>query len=164
MTNGDLAHRSLEIHWPAGFSPTEADVFSHNEIVINAPRSTVWRHLVEAEKWPQWYPTSQDVHVLDGGSGVLGEGSRFDWRTFGLDLSSTVSEFVPDSRIGWYGEGPGLHAYHTWLLTDEPSGCLVVMEEVGKGPGAVKMRETDPEDLHRGHDLWNDGLKRLAEG
>ncbi len=47
MINDDLAMRSKEIHWPDG-----ADVFAHNEVFINAPRSTGWRHLVEAEKWP----------------------------------------------------------------------------------------------------------------
>ncbi len=52
MMNDDLAMRSKEIHWPDGFAPGGADVFAHNEVFINAPRSTVWRHSVEAEKWP----------------------------------------------------------------------------------------------------------------
>ncbi len=52
MMNDDLAMRSKDLHWPDGFAPDGADWFAHNEVVINAPRSTVWRHLVEAEKWP----------------------------------------------------------------------------------------------------------------
>ncbi len=52
MINDDLAVRSKEIHWPDGFAPDGADVLAHNEVIVNAPRSTVWRHLVEAEKWP----------------------------------------------------------------------------------------------------------------
>ena len=27
----DLANRALDIHWPDGFKPTTADLFSHNE-------------------------------------------------------------------------------------------------------------------------------------
>jgi len=26
----DLAHRSPDIHWPAGFEPERADLFAHN--------------------------------------------------------------------------------------------------------------------------------------
>jgi hypothetical protein len=44
----DLAHRSPDIHWPAGFSTEITDMFSHNEIMIHAHCSTVWRHLVAA--------------------------------------------------------------------------------------------------------------------
>ncbi len=46
----DLAQRSHDIHWPVGYSPTTADMFSHNEIVINADCSTVWHHLIAARK------------------------------------------------------------------------------------------------------------------
>jgi hypothetical protein len=49
--NDDLAMRSKDIHWPDGFSPDGADLFAHNEVFINAPRSTMWRHILEAEKW-----------------------------------------------------------------------------------------------------------------
>jgi hypothetical protein len=33
----DQANRSHDIHWPAGFDPERADLFSHNQLVINAP-------------------------------------------------------------------------------------------------------------------------------
>ena len=33
----DRAERSSEIHWPAGFSPDDSDLFAHNEILIKAP-------------------------------------------------------------------------------------------------------------------------------
>jgi hypothetical protein len=32
----DLANRSRDIHWPEGFSPDQADLFSHNELRIEA--------------------------------------------------------------------------------------------------------------------------------
>jgi hypothetical protein len=49
-TKDDLAHRSPDIHWPTGFEPEKADLFAHNDLIINAscercstgPRSA-WR-------------------------------------------------------------------------------------------------------------------------
>ncbi len=32
----DLVNRSPEIHWPQGFDPATADLFSHNELLIKA--------------------------------------------------------------------------------------------------------------------------------
>jgi hypothetical protein len=46
----DLVNRSPEIHWPQGFDPTTADLFSHNELLIRATCERVWQHIVEAAK------------------------------------------------------------------------------------------------------------------
>src|SRR5262245_14264887 len=86
MMNGDMRARALEIHWPPEFSPDDADVFAHHEVFIKAPVSTVWRHLVEAEKWPLLYPNAHDVRILNNSGGVLQEGVRFAWTTFGLAI------------------------------------------------------------------------------
>jgi uncharacterized protein YndB with AHSA1/START domain len=160
----DLAHRSPEIKWPAGFTPDDADLFSHNEIHINAPCEKVWKHLVEAPKWPGWYPNSKDVRIAGGGS-VLTENSVFSWTTFDLPLESKINEFVPFTRIGWYGYSPGTPPsfYHTWYLVSEGDGCRVVTDEVGKGASAVHLRKTDESLMHRGHDLWLATLKWVAE-
>jgi hypothetical protein len=32
----DLATRAKAIHWPEGFSPETADLFSHNSLLIHA--------------------------------------------------------------------------------------------------------------------------------
>jgi hypothetical protein len=31
-----------------------------------------------------------------------------------VHIESTVHEFVPNSRIGWWGLGTGMKAYHTF--------------------------------------------------
>jgi uncharacterized protein YndB with AHSA1/START domain len=161
----DLANRSRDIHWPNGFSPSEADLFSHNEGFIDASCEKVWRHIIEAPKWPQWYPNSKGVEIA-GGATTLGANSVFTWTTFGLPLESRINEFVPFSRIGWYGYSPGEAPsfYHTWFLTQVNEGCRVVTDEVGKGPSAKHLRETDEGLMHRGHDLWIATLKWIAEG
>src|ERR1700734_3624007 len=86
----DLADREKDIHWPEGFNPSQADLFSHNALLINASCERVWRHIVDATKWPQWYPNCMDVRI-DGGD-VLKEGNAFHWSTFGLLLESKVNE------------------------------------------------------------------------
>ena len=74
-----------------------------------------------------------------------------------------MHELVPDSRIGWFGEGPGMHAYHTFLLLKTDEGCHIVTEEVVKGLGAVGFREKHPNVMHDGHDLWLSSLKQRSE-
>jgi hypothetical protein len=165
----DVKHRAREIHWPEGFNPEKADLFSHNELVIHASCEKIWNHIVDATKWPEWYPNSKGVHIA-GDSSVLAHDTLFHWTTFGLPLESKVHEFVPYSRIGWYGYAPGTtpsaeHSfYHTWFLTPVGNACRVVTDEVGMGPDAAHLRETDESLMHRGHDLWLATLKWVSEG
>ena len=44
----DLANREKDIHWPQGFDPSQADLFSHNELLINASCARIWSHLSRA--------------------------------------------------------------------------------------------------------------------
>jgi uncharacterized protein YndB with AHSA1/START domain len=161
----DLAARSPDIHWPDRFSPTAADLFSHNELLIEASCDKVWKRIVDASNWPQWYPNSKEVQLLNGAR-VLGSDVRWRWNTFGLAIESRVHEYMPNSRLGWYGYAPGAEPafYHTWLLQPRTSGCLVTMEEVGLGNDAAHLRETDESLMHRGHDLWLATLKWMSEG
>jgi hypothetical protein len=160
----DLANRARDIHWPTGFEPASADLFSHNELVINARCERVWQHIVDATRWPEWYPNSRDVRIV-GGSPVLAAGTIFRWTTFGLPLESRINEFVPYTRIGWFGYAPGTAPsfYHTWYLQPDGPGCRVVTDEVGKGPDAAHLRNTDEGLMHRGHDLWLAGLRWVSE-
>ncbi|HEY2534898.1 MAG TPA: SRPBCC family protein [Xanthobacteraceae bacterium] len=160
----DLAERSLDIHWPANFSPTAADLFAHNELLIEAPCETVWKQIVDAGNWPQWYPNSKDVVMLDGAK-ELGPDTRWRWTTFGLAIESRVHEYQPYSRLGWYGYAPGAAPAfsHTWFLRPHSGGCLVLTEEVGIGKDAAHLRETNEGLMHRGHDLWLAGLKWVSE-
>ena len=158
----DLAHRSADIHWPSGFAPEDADLYAHNQIFVAAPCATVWRHIVEAPKWPAWYPNSHNVRIQGGGE-VLKADSRFRFDTFGVHIDARVGEYAPGHRIGWFGDGSTVNAYHTWLLADVPGGCQVVTEEVAKGPGAIAIRQPDPAAMHKGHDLWLARLKALSE-
>jgi uncharacterized protein YndB with AHSA1/START domain len=132
-------------------------------IVIAAPPGKIWEHLIHATAWPDWYSNASDVTV-NASSGLLGAGVTFDWITFGAPIHSTVHEFEPTARIGWYGETDQWLAYHTWLLEprDERT-TYVVMEETGSGLNPKKLAGSNPGHMHRGHDLWNISLKFLCE-
>jgi uncharacterized protein YndB with AHSA1/START domain len=161
--NPDWALRSSAINWPTGHTPADAELFAHNELLIHASCETVWSHLIDAQTWPEWYPNSHNVKLLNSSDGKLHQDTRFSWDTFGVHIESRVHEFVPNSRIGWFGDGMGMQAYHTFLLLEAPEGCLVVTEEVVTGPGAVEFRKKDPGAMHRGHDLWLSSLQQLLE-
>lgn len=164
----DLANRSPDIHWPAGFDPVKADLFSHNELIIDAPCERVWQRIVDAARWPEWYPNSKNVRIL-GDAPILAHGTMFRWTTFGLSIESRVDEFVPHTRFGWYGYAPGTAPsfYHTWFLSPVPmlagDVCRVVTDEVGIGNDAAQLRAADESLMHRGHDLWLATLKWVAE-
>jgi Polyketide cyclase / dehydrase and lipid transport len=160
----DLATRAKAIHWPEGFDPQKADLFSHNSLLVHSNCEKVWSHIVDAGKWPQWYPNAKDVALLNGAK-VLGDGTIWRWTTFGLPLESRVHEYVPYTRLGWYGYAPGAQPifYHTWFLTPQGADCMVVMDEAGIGKDAAHLRETDGSLMHRGHDLWLATLKWVAE-
>jgi hypothetical protein len=161
----DLSARSRDIHWPNGFDPETADLFAHNELVIRTSCETVWNHIVDAGRWPQWYPNSKDVTLLDGAK-ALGPNVRWRWTTFGLSIESQVHEYVRNQRLGWYGYTPGAKPafYHTWLLQPRADSCLVVMEEAGVGEAVAQFRKADEGRMHRGHDLWLATLKWMSEG
>jgi hypothetical protein len=161
--NGDGAQRSKDIHWPDGFHPELADLFAHNEIVIHASCEKVFANIADAQEWPSWYPNSHNVKVLNSPDGKLHKEARFSWDTFGHHIESRVHEFVPGSRIGWFGDGTGLNAYHTFLLLKTDEGCHIVTEEVVKGPGAIDLRQKQPNAMHEGHDLWLSTLKQRSE-
>jgi hypothetical protein len=79
--------------------------------------------------------------------------------------TTPINEFVPFSRIGWFGYAPGTAPsfYHTWYLSPEGDGCRAVTDEVGKGESAVHFREVDESAMHRGHDLWLATPKWVSE-
>jgi hypothetical protein len=159
----DGAKRYADIHWPAGFHPDQADLFAHNEIVVKASCKTVWGHIIEAEKWPSWYPNSHNVKLLNSIDGKLHADTQFSWDTFGVHIESRIHEFIANSRIGWFGDGTGMNAYHTFLLLKVYGGCHLITEEVVKGPGAVEFRQKHPNAMFDGHNLWLKTLKDLSE-
>ncbi|MCI2422400.1 hypothetical protein MOQ72_33730 [Saccharopolyspora sp. K220] len=153
-----------DIHWPSGFTPDRADLFVHNEMRIDAQRALVFRHLVEAPRWPNWYPNAQNVRITTPPADRLQWGTRFEFDTFGMHVDATVGEFVRDSRLGWFATGHDFDAYQAWLLVGiPPNATCAVTEKVARGSVAIAMREGDPDRMFNGHELWLEALKKLVQ-
>src|ERR1017187_3215808 len=112
------------IIWPNEYRPENPHVFVSNEVVIPAAPETVWAWLIRAKSWPEWYSNSSNV-VLQGRD--LAAGMTFHWKTFGVSLKSTVSEFVPHERLAWDAKTFGVDAYHAWLLDPLAGGTTRVL-------------------------------------
>ncbi len=152
----------MPINWPERYAPDRVAARVRNEITVNAPPAAVWAWLIRASSWPEWYPNSSAVRI-EGGKPILSLDAQFTWRTFGLSVSSTVREFVPEERIAWDGSGFLLDVYHAWLIETRPGGCWVLTEENQNGLAARAQALLFPKRMYRGHELWLNQLKAQAE-
>src|ERR1700678_3839769 len=87
-----------------------ADLLAHNEIFVHASCKKVFTNLADAQAWPSWYPNSHDVTLKNSLDGRLHRETRFSWDTFGVHIESTVHEFVPYSRLSWFGNATAMKA------------------------------------------------------
>ena len=149
--------------WPAGFEPGKSSVYARNEIVIAASPERIWRWMIRAAGWPEWYSNSSSVEFLSGAPPELAPGTVFKWKTFGATITSRVITFDPPRELTWDAHGI-LSAVHGWTI--EPAGavCRVVTEETQNGilPKLAWWRLRPI--LERGHQTWVESLKRVAEG
>jgi hypothetical protein len=65
--------------------------------------------------------------------------------------------------LGWFGNGTGIHAYHTWLILEKGDGCLVVTEETQNGPSAIAFNLDQPTAMYDAHHWWLAALKVRSE-
>jgi hypothetical protein len=149
--------------WAAGFEPENSSVYARNEIVIAAPAERVWRWLIPAAKWPEWYSNSANVSFLSGEPPDLALDTEFRWKTFGATITSRVIVFEPPLELGWDAHGV-LDAYHGWIIeADSGGGCRVITEECQNGIVPKLAWWYLRPMLLRGHQKWIESLKRVAE-
>lgn len=150
------------IRWPAEYDPNEASFFIHNAIRIQAPPEAVWRVLIDASNWPQWYEGASNLE-LQGGHTELRADTVFHWRTMGLDFVSTIREFEPNRRLSWESEKWVIRGYHGWLIIPTQDGCILITDESQNGILTYAQLLFVPNKLHRLHDIWLTRIKERAE-
>lgn len=150
------------VRWPPRFDPANSNVFVSNKIVINAAPEMVWAWLVAAKLWPEWYSNSANVQ-LPGDVANLAPGMQFEWRTFGVNLMSTVKEFELHSRLAWDAKATGIEAYHAWVIERQKGKTLVLTEETQHGWLARLGKMLMPGRMHRYHQIWLEKLREKAE-
>jgi len=150
------------IIWPTGFEPESCPIHVHNDLEIPAEPEAVWAWLIRAQLWPTWYPNSSNIRFLSGQPPDLSLGTRFQWKTFGVTIESTVLEFVPHERLAWDAHGSGLESYHPWLIQKTEKGCHVTTEEVEHGSLARLARTLRPNRIEQQHQIWLENLRAKA--
>lgn len=153
---------SPEIHWPDHYHPHNCPVHVRNTLDMDAPAERVWAWLTCASLWPSWYVNSANVQILDGTRSYLEMGTRFRWKTFGVTITSTVVEYVPNERIAWTGHSLGIDVYHAWAIGPSDRGCIVVTEETQHGWLARLSQRVMPNRMFNFHQLWLEELQKKA--
>src|SRR5262249_330445 len=98
--------------------PRPASITAQNEITADAAAQAVWALLADASRWPQWHAACRWVH--SSAPGPLPVGATFDWKAHPVTLHSVVTESVPSKAFRYTAASGGLHADHTFTLTNTP--------------------------------------------
>jgi hypothetical protein len=154
---------SNEIRWPATFEPSTEDAFAGAEIEIVRPAPVIWSQLVDAVKWPSWYPLVDGVSIGSMEPGPLHAGTVFRFRSLGVRVRAEVVEYAPVGAFGWTYSGGGLHGYQAWLIRPTGDGCTVVAENVEKGHLAAANRARLSDVMRDAQVLWLERLKARCE-
>jgi Polyketide cyclase / dehydrase and lipid transport len=150
------------IRWPSEFDPSRAPIHAVNQLDLAASPAAVWKVLIRATDWPQFYANASNIKIEGGVADDLFAGARFTWRTFGVDLVSKVEEFVPNERIAWNARSFGVWVYHAWLITPTETGCNVRTEETQYGFLSRLGALFFPGRMERWHQKWLEGLAARA--
>ncbi|MRK00964.1 Shy6-polyketide cyclase [Aeromicrobium sp. S22] len=126
---------------------------------IDAPLPLVWQRHTDIAAWPTWQPAISRATI----DGPIEPGTTFEWETHGLDITSTITQVVLNSRIVWAGPAAGIDAIQVWTFTPTADGVVVHTTESWSGTPA----EADPAHLHANLTLslagWLDRLKEVCE-
>jgi Activator of Hsp90 ATPase homolog 1-like protein len=148
----------MTVRWPERYLPNKTKVHVHNELAMPGVQpQVIWAWLIQAELWPTWYNNSENVKV-EGGGPDLKLGSKFRWKTFGINLESEVKEFEPYERLAWDAHASGIDACHAWLIEVVPDGCHVITEENQNGWIASLNHMFRPENMQKYHQIWLEQL------
>ena len=93
------------MQWPSGFEPEKSSVYARNEIAIAAPAERVWRWLIRAARWPDWYSNSRNVKFLRGPEPDLAAATESNGRPLARQIRSRVIVFEPPHELGWDARG-----------------------------------------------------------
>jgi uncharacterized protein YndB with AHSA1/START domain len=151
-------------HWPTGQEPAGAAIHEVNRGRSDAPVDRVWAWLIRPALWETYYDNVSKVRHMAGPWPEIGLGSRFSWVTFGVPVTTEVTECEPCERLAWTGSGRGSRGHHAWILTPDAGGTIIHTEETQRG---LLSRLSSPflrPRMRREHQTWVDQLAAIATG
>jgi len=152
-----------KINWPVEFNPIKSNFYVQNEININADPKKVWKLLIEAKQWNQWYSGIQKIKFQDSTQKNLGLNVLVYWESMGQKLNNTIVEYQPFERLSWSFKEKNLQGCHAWIIIPTSFGCRVITAESQTGKLAKLQRIFLPNKLLKQHDQWLKKLKIEAE-
>jgi len=138
---------------------TTAPVKCSKKITINTDSKKVWKVLTNIDKWSTWQ-TDISMSKLNG---ELKSGTKFDWKTNGFKIHSTLHTVEPISQFGWTGKTFGMFAIHNWTLTEKNNKTTVEVNESMEGLLAWLFKKSFNRNLENGMQRWLELLKRECE-
>jgi len=137
----------------------KAPAVAREEILIDASPEEVWEVHSDINSWSDW---NADIEVskLDG---TLSMGAIFNWKSKGMNLTSTIQDLEPGVRIGWTGSSRGARARHIWTLEQNGKGTNVTTEESLEGWLVSLLRGKMRKTLETSLNAWLIDLKNEVE-
>lgn len=153
-----------QVQWPAGHEPAGAKIYVVNYGNSAAPPEAVWQWLIRPDRWPDYYRNARRVRSKNGPWPEIAIGSTFTWVTFNAPVTTTVTEFLPFTRLAWTGSGMGSVGHHAWVLEKTlEGGTRIVTEETQRGRAVALFRPVLKPRMQSMHQLWVENLAKIAE-
>ena len=152
------------IKWPEDMAPSQCLIHFTIELEVAASPETIWSLLVDPKAWPSFYPGVKHVRLLEGHES-LRLGTRLETNLAGQDVSASVQEFEPMTRIAWGGYpkvSEASRAYHAWIITPTPNGCNLWTEETMHGPLWIELAKKAPDGFWLTHEKLLKALAKVA--
>lgn len=137
----------------------DAPVIGAADLDVAATPETVWRLLVDVERWPTWNPEIKAVRI----DGTLAEGSQFRWKAGPGWITSTLRDVEPPHVLGWTGTTFTIKAVHVYRLTPIEGGTRVHTEESWEGFLARRLARSFSKQLQQRLQSGLAHLKEVAE-
>lgn len=115
-----------------------AQAYSKEEILIQAPVDKVYRIVTDINHWPEWQSAVSEAEL----QGILAEGAEFVWKVNGLRIKSRIHTVNEKSELGWTGKMLWIEAVHNWQFFEEGDTTRVRVEESLSGFGSRLMRKS----------------------
>lgn len=148
----------MPIHWPPDYHPSKCAVHVVKTLEMDVSWEDAWNCLTNATQWPNWYPNSQNVTLLNTNKTSLESGVNFRWRTFGITITCTVESFELFEQIAWSSSSMGMKVYHAWLFEKRGTGCKVTTEETQNGILPRIANTLMPNRMYKFHQIWLEEL------
>ena len=136
-----------------------APVKCSKTITINASSEKVWAVMTDINNWSNWQTDISKPKL----NGELKPNTKFEWKTGGAKIRSTLHTVEPFKNFGWTGKTFGMFAIHNWKLTDTNGQTEVSVDESMEGFLTKLFKKSFAKNLENGMQHWLNLLKKECE-